>query len=256
VAAADPTRSTAGSAADPTRSIVGSAARPTKSAVGSAEDPARPAVGRLADGVDAETADWLIRLRADDARRDAAIVQLHELLVRIARAEVNRRAPRLRIAGPELDDIAHQAAADALLAITGKLHKFRGESRFTTWAYKFVVFDVSAKIGRHFWRDAPPTLDAEDWDRLPDRLGLDPARESEWRELIADLRRLVDSDLSDHQRRVFVAIVLHAMPLDALAIELGSNRNAIYKTLFDARRKLRSALVARGHLDDTAAVQA
>ena len=218
-----------------------------------AADPTRSAVRRLADGVDAETADWLVRLRGGDATRDAAIAQLHELLVRIARGEVNRRAPRLRIAGPELDDIAHQAAADALLAITAKLDDFRGESRFTTWAYKFVVFDVSAKIGRHFWRDAPAALDAEDWDRLPDRLGLEPARESEWRELLAELRRVVDNDLSAHQRRVFVEIVLNAVPLDALSVELGSNRNAIYKTLFDARRKLRAALVARGYLDNDAA---
>src|SRR5262249_410713 len=70
----------------------------------------------------------------------------------VARGEVQRRAPRLQLSGPELDDLAYQAAADALLAITGKLGQFRAGSRFTTWAYKFVIFEVSAKIGRHFWR--------------------------------------------------------------------------------------------------------
>jgi RNA polymerase sigma-70 factor, ECF subfamily len=168
--------------------------------------------------------------------------------VRIARHECARRGPRLRISGPELDDLAHQAAADALLAITGKLGQFRGESRFTTWAYKFVIFEVSAKLGRHFWRHPSVPLDAEDWDRLPAWFGFDPAQEAEWRDLLAALRRAVDTELTDRQRAVFVAIVLNDVPLDALVLELASSRNALYKVLFDARRKLRAALVANGYL--------
>ncbi len=109
-------------------------------------------------------------------RREAALARLHGVLVRIAQGEVRRRGPRLRVTGPELDDLAYQAAADALVAITGKLGQFRGESRFTTWAYKFVIFEVSAKIGRHFWRHPSVPLDAEDWERLPDRFGFDPVR--------------------------------------------------------------------------------
>ena len=58
---------------------------------------------------------------------------------------------RSRIGGPELDDLAHQACADAMLAITAKLDQFRHESRFTTWAYRFVILEVSNKLGRHFW---------------------------------------------------------------------------------------------------------
>jgi RNA polymerase sigma-70 factor (ECF subfamily) len=156
----------------------------------------------------------------------------------------------LRIDGPELDDLAHQAAADALVSIRSKLAAFRGESRFTTWAYRFVILEVSAKLGRHFWRAPRTVLDADQWDRLPDRFGLDPARESDWRELVAALRRAVDDVLSERQRGVFVAIVLEEIPLDALVHELGTNRNAIYKTLYDARRKLRAQLVAEGFLDD------
>jgi RNA polymerase sigma-70 factor (ECF subfamily) len=108
--------------------------------------------------------------------REAAPARLHEMLVRIARGEVGRRATRLQLTGPELDDLAHQAAADALIAITGKLGQFRGESRFTTWAYKFVIFEISAKIGRHFWRHPDVRLDAEDWARLPAALALIPRR--------------------------------------------------------------------------------
>ena len=212
------------------------------------DDPAVKETAVSSGRIDPESAWWLSTLTGTGAEREAALAQLHELLVRIARGEVGRRAPRLRIAGPELDDLAYQAAADALLAITAKIGQFRGESQFTTWAYKFVIFEVSAKIGRHFWRHRDVPLDAEDWQRLPDRFGFDPAQESEWRDLLAALRRAVDEELTPRQREVFVAIVVNEVPLDALAAQLGSNRNAIYKMMFDARRKLRAVLAANGYL--------
>jgi RNA polymerase sigma-70 factor, ECF subfamily len=201
-------------------------------------------------GPDAETDEWVRALSADGAGREHAASRLHEVLLRVARSEVRRRSGQLRISGPELDDLAHQAAADAVVAIIAKVGEFRGESRFTTWAYKFVIFEVSGKIGRHFWRQPQVPMDTADWDRLPDRFGLDPARQAEWRDLVRALRQAVEDDLTEHQRRIFTAIVLDAVPLDALAIELGSSRNAIYKTMFDARRKLRASLVANGYLDE------
>jgi RNA polymerase sigma-70 factor, ECF subfamily len=213
------------------------------------DDPVVQETAVSSGRIDPESAGWMYALTCTGAEREAALTRLHELLVRIARGEVGRRAPRLRITGPELDDLAYQAAADALLAITAKIGQFRGESRFTTWAYKFVIFEVSAKVGRHFWRHPGVPLDAEDWERLPDRFGFDPARESERRDLLAALRLAVDEELTPRQREVFVAIVVNEVPLDALVVQLGSNRNAIYKMMFDARRKLRAALAANGYLD-------
>src|SRR5215470_11235290 len=198
--------------------------------------------------LDPESARWLSALAGTGAEREAALERLHGLLVRIACGEVRRRGPRLQITGPELDDLAYQAAADALVAITAKLGQFRGESRFTTWAYKFVIFEVSAKLGRHFWRRPHLPLDTEDWERLPDRFGFDPEQQAEWRDLVAALRRAVDEELTARQREIFVAVVVNEVPLDALAARLGSNRNAIYKMMFDARRKLRAALAANGYL--------
>lgn len=194
--------------------------------------------------------EWVRALSGDGPERERAVARLHEMLLRVARAEARRRSGQLRISGPELDDLAHQAAADAVLAIIGKIGEFRGESRFTTWACKFVMFEVSGKVGRHFWRHPPVALEPEDWDRLPDRLGFDPARESEWRDLIRVLRRAIEEELTEHQRRVFAALVLDGVPLDALAAKLGSSRNALYKTMFDARRKLRACLVANGYLPE------
>src|SRR5215467_7237857 len=173
-------------------------------------------VGLDVAGLDADAAEWPRALASTGPRREEALARLHELLVRIARGEVARRSPRLQLTGPELDDLAYQAAADELVAITSKLVQFRGESRFTTWAYKFVMFEVSAKVGRHFWRHPGVRLDAEEWERLPDRFSFDPAQEAEWRDLLAALRRAVDEELTARQRRVFVAIVLNNVPLDAL----------------------------------------
>jgi RNA polymerase sigma-70 factor (ECF subfamily) len=201
----------------------------------------------MAGSVDHESVEWVRDLAG--GQREAAQARLHAELLRIARGEMHRRAPGLRVSGPELDDLTHQAAADALLAIIAKLGQFRGESRFTTWAYKFVIFEVSTKVGRHYWRHPTVPFDAEDWDRLPDRFGFDPAHESEAREFVTAVRRAVDDELSERQRRIFIAIVVNGVPLDALVAELGTNRNAIYKTLFDARRKLRATLVANGYID-------
>lgn len=182
-------------------------------------------------------------------RRDEAVRDLHRRLRRIAGAEVERRRGRLPFTGPELDDLIDQAADDATVAVLAKLDQFRGESRFSTWAAKFAILEVSNKLGRHLWRAGGVHLDPDAWERMPDRFGLGPGREAETRELLAGLRRAVEVDLSRRQRQVFEAIVLNEVPLDVLTVEMDTNRGAIYKTLFDARRKLRAALVANELID-------
>ena len=206
---------------------------------------------RPVQDLDEESAAWLRRLVAGGGEQQAAERELHATLVRIALAEVRRRSASTPVTGPELDDLAHQAAADAMLAILPKLGDFRGESRFTTWAYRFVILEVSSKIGRHYWRNHPPVpLDAGQWERLPDRLGVDPAEHAEAAGILAEVRRVVEEELTSHQRRVFTAVVVDGTPLDALAAKLGLSRNAIYKVIFDARRKIRRALVAKGSLEE------
>ena len=164
----------------------------------------------------------------------------------------SRRAARHLISGAELDDLAHQSADDALLAITTKLAQLRGNSRFTTWAYKFAVLEVSSKLGRHFRQRPSAVLDAADWDTLPARLGTGPVDYAERHDLVAAVRRAVEEDLTEWQRQVFIAIVVKGVPLDALVAQLGSSRNAVYKTMFGARRKLRAALAANGYLTASA----
>jgi RNA polymerase sigma-70 factor (ECF subfamily) len=200
--------------------------------------------------LDEESARWVRELSGSGSgvEREQAVARLHALLVRVATREVHRRSHRLDLSGPELDDLAYQAAADATLAVLAKLDQFRGESRFTTWAYAFAVFEVSGKVARHFWARPGARLADDDWAQLPARFGFQPEQEAQWRELLAALRRAVEQQLTDRQRRVFVAVVLNDVPMDTLALELSTTRNTLYKTLFDARRKLRAALVADGYL--------
>jgi RNA polymerase sigma-70 factor, ECF subfamily len=198
--------------------------------------------------LDDESRRWVDELGGTGPARDEALARLHDLLLRVGRAELFRRRGRHPITGPELDDLAHQAADDALVGITTKLSMFRGESRFTTWACKFVILEVSTKLGRHFWQRPTAQMGDADWDRLPDRFGVAPDDYAQRRELVSAVRRAVSEKLTPHQRQVFVALVVDDVPLDALVIKLRSNRNAIYKTMFDARRKLHAALVANGHL--------
>jgi RNA polymerase sigma-70 factor (ECF subfamily) len=206
-------------------------------------------VGRHRSPRGPDSDEWVTLLTSSGRQRDAALTLLHELLLRIARAELHRRSGRIEISGKELDDLAHQAAADAMIAVIGKLDQFRGESRFTTWAYKFVIFEVSTKLGRHYWRIRSAPLDDDRAARIPAAFGFQPESHAQWRDLVEALRTAVYRDLTDHQRAVFDAAVLNSVPLDAVAVSMGRSRNAVYKTLYDARQRLRASLVASGHLE-------
>lgn len=189
---------------------------------------------------------WVEELRPGHPRHEDAVATLRDVLRRFAVRELCRRREQLAtIGGPELDDLAQQAASDALLRVLDKLDRFRGESRFTTWAYRFVAFEVRAKVEHHAWRRHPPAGEPV-WDQVPDAVGHRPDDEVERREQLRALSVAI-KELTERQRQVFVAVALNLVPVDVLAVELGATRNAIYKNLFDARRSLRSRLAAAGH---------
>jgi RNA polymerase sigma-70 factor, ECF subfamily len=186
---------------------------------------------------------WLRRQSGTGADRDGAIGELHDLLMAAARHEVHRRAGGGRA---DLDDLARQSADDALVAILRKLDDFRGESRFTTWAYKFALLEAGVKTRRRAWQDREVALDTDAWSRIADR-GDTPDQDAETRELLGAIGTAIEHSLTPHQRRVLVAITLDDVPIDVLAERLGSTRGAVYKTLHDARRTLRAELAAGGH---------
>jgi RNA polymerase sigma-70 factor (ECF subfamily) len=199
-----------------------------------------------AEPADDDSRLWLARLHATGAQREAAVTELHVLLLKAARFEVDRRRsflPHLR--GDDHEDLAQQSADDALLAVLRKLDDFRGESRFTTWAYKFALLEAGVKVRRRAWQGREIPIAEEAWSALAD--GAAPAeRRAEDGELFAALREEIERSLSPRQREVLVAVTLNGVPIDVLAQRLETTRGALYKTLHDARRKLRDSLATRG----------
>jgi len=200
--------------------------------------------------LDTESQDWIDRLGAQGSQRDTAIAALHALLLKAARYEIARRRtafPHLR--GNDYDDLAHQSADDALVAVLGKLGDFRGDSRFTTWAYKFALLEAGVKIRRRAWQGREVPLEPEGWSLLADGSAT-PQEDAETAEQLNGLQEAIKTALTPHQREVLVAVTLNGIPIDVLAERLTTTRGALYKTIHDARHKLRGALAARG-LGDT-----
>jgi RNA polymerase sigma-70 factor (ECF subfamily) len=146
----------------------------------------------------------------------------------------------------DLEDLAHQAADEALVSVLRRLGSFEGRSRFTTWAYKFAVLQASVEVRRQAWRTREVAL--------PDTVVLvdpnaSPADLTEAAQLAAAVQDAITTALTPHQRRIALALLVEGVPIDVLADRLGTNRNALYKTVHDARSRLRAALTASGHLD-------
>ncbi|HEY2869923.1 MAG TPA: sigma-70 family RNA polymerase sigma factor [Gaiellales bacterium] len=202
-------------------------------------EPARESAAASAP-LDPDSRAWVRGLSRPSGERDMDVARLHAFLLRAARFELVRRRAALRdVPAGELDDMALQAADDALLAVMRKLPTFRGDSRFTTWAAKFAILEASVKARRRAWQHREITLDPEAWTRLAPAVAAADADEAERLRAIATAIRDV---LSPHQREILVAIALNDVPIDVLADRLQTTRGAIYKTLHDARRNLRAHL--------------
>lgn len=198
----------------------------------------------LSPSLDEESRAWLRDLRSDGSTRDDAIARLHALLVRAARFEIARRRPTLpHLRGDELDDIALEAADDALMSVLRRLDDFRGASRFTTWVYKFGLLEAAVKLRKRAWQGREIPLEPETWNLFASA-GLEPDAEAEQRDLLRTLQAAIGEQLTPHQRRVLLALAVDGVPIDVLADRLDTTRGALYKTLHDARRKLRR------HLDE------
>ena len=189
-----------------------------------------------------DEARWLTPLASSGAGHDRAVAELHGLLLRASRFEVHRRSAALGLQhSSELDDIANQAADDALLAVMSRLERFERRSRFTTWAYKFAIHTAGVAVRRHAWRDRELTASSSETLEQLTGLADDPAEAAQTRELLARIAAAI-TRLTAHQRDVLLALAVNGVPIDVLADRLSTNRNALYKTLHDARTRLRGLL--------------
>lgn len=193
--------------------------------------------------------DWVTLLSTPGPAQQDALRRLHQLLLRAARHQVARMpALAAQIGAERVADIVNQAADEAMVALLAKLPTFEGRSRFTTWAYKFAILQAAVEMRRQAWRGREVALD--------EALGQRDSRPSpEQYAEAGDLRRAVavaiGQVLTPHQRRVVVALLVDEVPIDVLAERLGTSRNALYKTVHDARGQLRAHLAAAGYLATT-----
>ena len=196
--------------------------------------------------LDADSHAWVRSLSGHGPEREDAVRRLHALLLRAAGVEVARRGAGAGATPGDLNDLAMQAADDALVAILPKLHTYRGDSRFTTWAYKFALLETATRLRRRRWEGRELPLEDDGWARLPDTHSPSPSGQAEASELIDAVRDAIAEVLTPHQRSVLVALTLNDVPIDVLAERRGTTRNALYKTLHDGRRKLRARLAQDG----------
>lgn len=189
--------------------------------------------------------DWVATLSVPGPEQDEAMRQLHGMMLRAARRQVSRMSGLLGGVGPEVvEEIANQSADEAMMALLGKLGEFEGRSRFTTWAYKFAVLQAATDVRSRAWRGRDVHIDGLEVAAT----GAGPPDYAEAADLSAVVRHAVDTVLTPHQRRILLALVVEDVPIDVLAERLGATRNALYKTLHDARKRLRAHLRSTGHL--------
>jgi len=196
--------------------------------------------------LDDESRTWLADLRSDGYAHEQATARLYELLLKASRFEVNRRRAALpHLRGDDFDDLAHQAAGDALMAILAKLDEFRGDSLFTTWAYKFALLEAAVKLRRRAWQGRELPVEAEHWSVIADSRS-SPSADAEQSALLDQIGSSIRVELSPHQREVLVAVAVNGVPIDVMAERLNTTRGALYKTIHDARKKLRAGLDSAG----------
>lgn len=193
-----------------------------------------------------DDSEWIPRLNAVGAVRDDAVRRLHGLLLRAARHQVSRLAGPANLGATEREEIVYSAANEAAVTVLSKLDSFEGRSRFTTWAYKFGILQAGVELRRLAWRERQVNLD--DAADPPDLSSASPESQVEGSELARAIRTGMEVALTAHQRRVASSLLFDEIPIDVLAERMSTTRSALYKTLHDARKRLRAHLIEQGYL--------
>ena len=196
--------------------------------------------------------EWLVALRSGGEAQTAALSDLRGYLLRAARYTLRQNRLSLEPLTPgAIDALAEECAQEAIVTILGQLGDFRGDSLFTTWAYKFAVNVAFVAARKERWGRRPLDRLLQSPD-LAERISVagdasaDPQRRVLRQEIVAAMRQAVDEHLTPRQREALTAIAFDDVPLDELARRWATNRNALYKLLHDARRKLKAHLRERG----------
>lgn len=197
-------------------------------------------------------AEWLSALRGDGSEQEAALEELRVYLLRAVYVYLSRHRSDLGYFDTEeLRQLSQDWAQEALLLILEKLDTFRGDSQFTTWAYRVVINLAAGALRRRRWSVTSLETMSEDIEGsilefLVDEDAPSPEATLERQQLWETLREVIDEELTERQRTVLVGAVFHGQPVEELARRLGTNRNNVYKIMHDARKKLKTRLLKRG----------
>ena len=189
--------------------------------------------------------EWIARLSVAGPVREETVARLHDLMLRAASHQVSRMPDAAGLGTSRRAEIVHAAADEATVSVLARLQTFEGRSRFTTWAYKFGILHAGVEVRRSAWSGREIDLGSIPEPRAT---GVTPETYVEVRDLTEAVRRGIDLALTPHQRRVAIALLVDEVPIDVLAERLATTRNALYKTLHDARKRLRGFLSEDGYL--------
>jgi len=198
---------------------------------------------KYADGRSNE--EWLEDLRGPE--QNEALVDLRATLNRGLRFAFINRVPN-----NQLDDLVEDFVQDALLKILDNLDTFRGESRFTTWAQKIAVRVALTELRRQRWKDIsiedllPEDASGDFTPAILTDPGVSPEEETLRASMMETVQRLIMEELTDRQREAMLAVMVGGMPLEEVARRMGTNRNALYKLMHDARQRMQKRLEAEG----------
>lgn len=191
------------------------------------------------------TGDWQVRLSMTGPVRDEAISQLHQLMLRATRHQISRMPEAAALGATLRDELANAAADEATVSVLSRLDSFEGRSRFTTWAYKFGILHAGVHVRRARWSGREVRL--HDVAEPGESISRSPEAHAEGNDLADAVRDSMLRVLTPHQRRIAIALLIDDTPIDVLADRLSTTRNALYKTLHDARKRLRADLNAHGY---------
>jgi RNA polymerase sigma-70 factor, ECF subfamily len=198
--------------------------------------------------------EWLQDLNATGEMQEAALGDLRHLLFRAALYFFSRNLDDLNgMNREEILQCAEDCAQEALIAVMNHLSDFRGDSKFTTWVYKFAINMALMTARRERWKEvsldqltSSPDGAHFEWIAHDTSSTMVPDRSAQQVEITEIIQQVIERDLSEKQRQVLMLMIFHAVPMDEVVQRMGTNRNAIYKLLHDARRKLKSKLRAHG----------
>ena len=198
--------------------------------------------------------EWIPLLSAEGPMREVTVSHLHRLLVKAASHQVHRMPDAVALGHARREEVIHAAADEATISVLSRLDSFEGRSKFTTWAFKFGILHAGVELRRAVWRDREIQLHDLTDPVQPEHTS--PEAHVEGGDLAQAVRAGMEEALTEHQRRVATALLIDEVPIDVLADRLGTNRGALYKTLHDARKRLRAHLTNQGFMPAMTAKEA